>query len=164
MVRLVQFLVRLLIAFTVAVTAASLVSTAVALAKRDQFPDDAEPEDDELDLATILRGRTFRSEATAFRGGRLISWQGAADIDLRGARLDPAGAHLEVVTVFGGMQMRVPQDWPVRMHGVAIFGGAGSMARHPDGGESGPVLTIRYRTIFGGFGVTAEPDDELLTV
>jgi hypothetical protein len=62
------------------------------------------------------------------------------------------------------MQLRVPQDWAVRMHGVAIFGGAGSMARQPEEGDSGPVLTIEYRTIFGGFGVTAEPDDELLLV
>lgn len=162
--RVIRFLVRLLIAFTVAVTAASLVSTAVAMAKRDQFPDDAEPEDDELDLATILRGRQFRSEAKAFRGGRLISWQGGADIDLRGATLDPAGARLEVWTIFGGMQLRVPEDWPVRMDGVAIFGGAGSLARQPEEGESAPVLSIRYRTIFGGFGVTAEPDDEVLLV
>lgn len=162
--RLVRFLVRLLIAFTVAVTAASLVSTALALAKRDQFPDDAEPEDDELDLATILRSRQFRSEAKAFRGGRIICWQGGADIDLRGATLDPAGAHLEVWTVFGGMQVRVPEDWRVRMHGIAFFGGPGSMAPQPEEGDTGPVLTVTYRTIFGGFGVTAEPEDEVLAV
>jgi hypothetical protein len=162
--RVVRILIRLLVAWTVAVTAASLVSTVVALATRDRFPDDAEPDDDELDLATILRGREFRSEATSFRGGRFISWQGGADIDLRGATLDPDGAHLEVWTVFGGMRLRVPEEWRVRMHGMAIFGGAGSTAPQPDEGESGPVLSIEYRTIFGGFGVTAEPDDELLVV
>ncbi len=164
MVRLVRILVRLLVAFTVAVTALSMVSAIVALAKRGRFPDDTEPDDDELDLTTILRGRKFRSEAKAFRGGRLISWQGGADIDLRGATLDPSGAHLDVWTVFGGMQLRVPEDWRVRMRGVAIFGGAGSMAPQPEDGDPGPVLTIRYRTLFGGFGVTAEPDDEVLTV
>lgn len=162
MARLVRSFVRLLVAFTIAVTAASLVSTALAMAKRDQFPDDAEPEDDELDLATILRARKFRSEAKAFRGGRLIVWQGGADIDLRGASLDPAGAHLEVWTVFGGMLLRVPEDWRVRMRGVAVFGGAGSMAPQPEEGEAGPILTIGYRTLFGGFSVTAEPDEELL--
>ncbi|HEY5627932.1 MAG TPA: hypothetical protein VIR16_00340 [Candidatus Limnocylindrales bacterium] len=162
--RLVRFLVRLLIAFTVAVTAASLVSTAVAMAKRDQFPDDAEPEDDEIDVASILTSRRFRSDAKAFRGGRHISCQGATDIDLRGATLDPAGAQLEVWTVFGGMQVRVPPEWRVRMRGVSIFGGAGSMAPVPEEGDTAPVLSIRYRTIFGGFGVVAEPDDELLAV
>jgi hypothetical protein len=164
MVRLVRILVRLLVAFTVAVTAGSIVSTAVAMAKRDQFPDDAEPEDDVLDLATILRAGKFRSEASAFRGGRLIVWQGGADIDLRGAKLDPAGADLEVWTVFGGMQLRVPEDWRVRVRGVGLFGGAGSTAPQAQPGEAGPILTIRYRTLFGGFGVTSEPDDELLVV
>jgi predicted membrane protein len=162
--RVVRTLVRVLVAFTVAVTAASLVSTVAALAMRDRFPDDAEPEDDEIDVATILRGRQFRSEATAFRGGRVIAWQGGADIDLRAAKLDPAGAHLEVVTAFGGMRVRVPEDWRVRMEGVAIFGGAGSTAPAPADGDPAPVLTIHYRTIFGGFGVAAEPDDERLVV
>ena len=162
--RLVRFLVRLLVAFTVAVTAASLVSVALALTKRDQFPDDAGPEDNDLDLAVIMRGNNFRSEAKAFRGGRLISWHGGADIDLRGATLDPAGAELEVITVFGGMQLRVPEDWRVRMHGIAVFGGAGSLARQPEEGDTGPILNIRYRTLFGGFGVTAGRDDEALAV
>jgi predicted membrane protein len=161
--RLVRILVRLLIGFTIAVTIASLASTVVALVMRDRFPDDAEPDDDEIDLATMLRSRQFRSEATAFRGGRVISWQGGADIDLRGARLDPAGARLEAWTVFGGMRIRVPEDWRVQMHGLAFFGGAGSTAPKPDETDA-PALTINHRTIFGGFGVTAEPDDELLLV
>ena len=45
-----------------------------------------------------------------------------------------------------------------------VFGGAGSTATPPDGSFDGPVLRVRHRTLFGGFGVIAAADDEVLDV
>lgn len=162
--RIIRFLAKLLAAFTIAVTAGSLASVVTALFMGDRFPNDAHPEDDEIEVATILGTGSFRSEASAFRGGRVICWHAGADVDLRGARLDPDGAELEVWTVFGGLAIRVPETWPVQMRGIAVFGGAGSAATKPAEGETGPGLAIRYRVLFGGLGVAAEPDDEVLAV
>lgn len=162
--RIVRFLLKLLGAFVAAVTAASLVSTAVALAARDRLRREACPADDDLDIVSILAETRFRSEATAFRGGRIVCWQAGGTVDLRAAQMDPAGAELEITVLFGGLGIRVPEDWRVRMRGVAVFGGAGSTAPSPDDDGEAPVLTVRYRVVFGGFGVVAEADDELVTV
>ena len=143
---------------------AGLASAAAAAVLKRRLPDRARPEDDELDLVAIFDGRRLRSSSTAFRGGRILCWYAGTDVDLRGATLDPAGAELLVWIVFGGTRVRVPEHWRVRMHGVAIFGGAGSMAQAPDDADPGPVLNVRCRTVFGGFGIMPEPDDEVLAV
>ena len=76
-------------------------------------------------------------------------------------RLDPAGARLEVWTVFGGTAIKVPENWLVRLTGATVFGSGFSTARAPQDGFDGPALEIRHRTVFGGVGVRAEPDDGL---
>ncbi len=162
--RVLKILARLFLAFLGLSLGAGLASAAAAAVMKPRLPDRAEPEDDELDLVTIYGSRQLRSTASAFRGGRVICWYAGAELDLRGAHLDPAGAELAVWTIYGGMRIQVPEDWRVDSHGVAVFGGAGSGAARPEPGFDGPVLSIRHCTIFGGIGVVAEPDDELLAV
>jgi len=147
---LVRALVRLLVVFIVTVVGASIASTVAAFLLRGRLADHAQPEDDDLYLAAILEARQYRSEATAFRGGRVICWN--------------AGARLEAWTAFGGLRVVVPEAWRVRMSGLAVFGGATSAAPEPDDADEGPVLEVAHRTIFSGFGVVAEPDDEVLLV
>jgi len=163
--RVVKLLVRLFLAFFVATIGASLASALAAAVMRPRLMDDAEPADDDLELSAVYDGRDFRSEATALRGGRVICWYAGLEVDLRGARLDPAGADLEVWTVFGGTRIRVPEDWAVRMRGIAAFGGAAADTRPLDeAAPSAPVLTVRHRTVFGGFNVVAAADDEAVPV
>jgi len=162
--RLVRALLKLLLAFTLITVVLSIVSSIAAAVAKTRLVDRAEPDDDEIDLVSIFEGRRFRSSSTSFRGGRVVNWQSGTDIDLRGVRLDPAGAQLEVWDIFGGLRIRVPEDWRVRMHGIAIFGGAGSAARAPDEAGDQPVVDVRYRAVFGGFGIVPEPDDEVLAV
>ena len=162
--RALRFLARLLLAVVGLTLGVSIVSVGVAAAMKPRLPDRSRPEDDELDMTAIFDSRRLRSSSGAFRGGRLICWQGSADLDLRGAQLDPAGGDLLVWTVFGGTRILVPQDWPVDARGVAVLGGARSAAAAPEPGRAGPVLSIRHRTVFGGLAVVAGPDDQLLAV
>jgi hypothetical protein len=162
--RLFKFAARLFVAFFALVLGLSLASALAALVMRPRLSGVADPGDDELDLGTVYGSLEFRSEATAFRGGRVICWYSGMDLDLRGAALDPVGADLVVWTLYGGTRIRVPEAWRVDSHGIAVFGGAGSTATPPDGGSDGPALHVRHRTLFGGFGVIAEADDELLAV
>jgi hypothetical protein len=157
--RLIRVCIRLLVLFVLAVVGASIASVAAAAYMRPRLADDASPDDDELQLAAVLTGRDFRSTASAFRGGRVICWNSGLDVDLRGARLDPAGGDLEVWTAFGGASIRVPEDWRVAVRGMSVLGGATAAAAPFDDLEPGPVLQIRHRTLLGGFSVKAEPDD-----
>ena len=73
---------------------------------------------DEIDLVVVMDGTSFASTAPAFRGGRVISWYAGTDVDLRNAKLDSAGAHLDIRTVFAGTRVvvapGVPSGLPAR--------------------------------------------------
>lgn len=142
-----------------AVVGLGIASAAAALALRPRLSRVPDPGADEIELGAVFGSLDFRSEAPAFRGGRVMCWYAGVDLDLRGATLDAAGADLLVWTVFGGTGIRVPEDWPVDSRGIALFGGAGSSARAPGREEGGPVLRVRHRTLFGGFGLVARPDE-----
>ena len=162
--RVFKFAARLFLAFFAVVLGFSLTSALAALMMRPRLSGEADPADDEVELNAVYGSLVFRSEATAFRGGRVVCWYSGMDVDLRGAALDPAGAELIVWTLYGGTRIRVPEGWRVDSHGIAVFGGAGSTATPPESGLDAPVLRVRHRTLFGGFGVVAEPDDEVLAV
>lgn len=152
--RLLRLVARLCITFAATVIGLSIASALAALAMRPRLAGDADPADDEVELAAVYGSLAFHSEATAFRGGRVICWYSGADVDLRDATLDPGGADLTVWTLYGGTRIRVPEGWLVDSHGVALFGGAASSARPPDGTDA-PLLRVRHRTLFGGFWVGA---------
>jgi hypothetical protein len=156
-----RFLVKLVLAFLGAIFAFSLASLAAAAYMKPRIQDDASPEDDELELAVVYDGRDFTSEATSFRGGRIVCWYGGLDVDLRRAQLDPMGADLDVFTLFGGTRVRVPEDWRVEMRGMSVFGGA----MRPDFDPlqpTIPVLRVRHRTVFSGLDVERSGGDELV--
>ena len=162
--RLFRFLAGLFLAFFALVLGFSVASALAALVMRPRLSGETDPTDNEVDLAAVYGSLVFRSEATAFRGGRVVCWYSGVDVDLRGATLDSAGAALDVWTLYGGTRIRVPEAWSVDSHGIAVFGGAGSTATPPDHDAPGPVLSVRHRTLFGGFGVVAAPDDEVIDV
>jgi hypothetical protein len=162
--RLLKFATRLFLLFVGAVLGSAIASAVAAALMRPRLQDSTQPEDDEIDVAAVFGSRVFRSSADAFAGGRVICWYSGVDVDLRGAALDPAGAELEVWTAFGGTRIRVPEDWDVESHGIAVFGGAGNSAARPAPESASPRLVVRHRTFFGGFAVAAEPDDETLAV
>jgi hypothetical protein len=160
---LFRFLGKLLLAFLGAVFALSLASLAAAVYMKPRVPDEARPEDDEIQLGAVLDGRDFTSEATSFRGGRIVCWYGGLDVDLRGAQLDPNGADLNVFTLFGGTRIRVPEEWRVEMRGMSVFGGATEPEATFESLEpTAPVLRVRHRTVFGGLDVEGSQGDELV--
>jgi hypothetical protein len=123
-----------------------------------------EPDADEIDLVTTFGELKYTSTAQSFRGGQVTTWFAGGTLDLRGARIDPAGATLRTQTVFGGGNLVVPDDWRVETKILPIFGGIGDA--RPDGNppEGGPTLRLEGVAIFGGWGVTSEaPGEELVT-
>lgn len=123
-----------------------------------------EPDADDIDLVTTFGPLEYASTASSFRGGKVTTWFGGGQLDLRGATLDPAGATLRLSTMFGGGNLIVPADWRVELHIAPVFGGIGDA--RPDGNpaEGAPTLRLEGFTLFGGWGVTTEaPGEELVT-
>jgi hypothetical protein len=117
-----------------------------------------EPSADEVDLVAAFEPLDFRSTSSAFRGGRVDTWFGGGVLDLRGATLDPAGATIEVNALFGGGNLVVPEEWNVETHVAGIGGvGDGRPARERD--AEAPTLRVEGVALFGGWGITSEPQD-----
>ena len=128
-----------------------------AVKRREAVPQ--EPDADEIDLVASFSPLEYKSTARAFRGGRVQTWFGGGVVDLRDARLDPAGATLEVNALFGGGNLVVPEDWNVETS-ITGLGGVGDgrpkFEREPDA----PTLRLEGLAIFGGWGITSEaPSD-----
>ena len=134
---------------------ASAIAAIAAIAMKGKLPRVDDPDADEVHLVAIFEPLSFTSRATAFRGGTVDAWYGGGAIDLRGATLDPAGATLQVRTIFGGAQLVVPDGWKVSNQAVSIFGGIGDTRGVTDLPPDAPQLNLEGLALFGGLQVTS---------
>jgi hypothetical protein len=159
MFRLLAKLLGVVVVVSIGGAAASALAALNLKKKATPRPDEAA---DEIDFVTVMDGAEFASTAASFRGGRVVCWYAGVDLDLRDARLDAAGASLEVRTVFGGTRIVVAPGTPVRVSGPAIFGGVQSSVGAPETTAETPGLEITGFTLFGGLQVIAsEPGEEI---
>lgn len=91
--------------------------------------------------------RTNRSQA--FAGGDLTAVMGGVGLDLRGAKLAPEGATIDVFALWGGIELTVPEGWQVQLSVVPLLGGFEDRTR-PAEAIDGPVLTIRGFVVMAG--------------
>jgi hypothetical protein len=118
-----------------------------------------DPAADEVHLVATFAEMDFRSTSGAFRGGTVTTWFAGGVLDLRGATLDPAGATLRVNALFGGGNLVVPGSWNVETK-VTGLGGVGDGRSAVDRPADAPTLRLVGTAMFGGWGITSEPDDE----
>ena len=105
---------------TVVVTGSSLWVARAILTRRLTKGDS---ESDEFSLAAVIGGAERVSRATALRRGRVVAACGGVDLDLRAAKLDPAGAELRVETNVAQPD-DLPDDAPnLRVEAIARLGG-----------------------------------------
>jgi predicted membrane protein len=98
-------------------------------------------------LAGVHRGNNSR----AFRGGDLTAIMGGCEIDLRQAAID-GDAVIDVFAMWGGIELKVPEDWTVASRVVPILGGFEDKTR-PQRGAATHRLLIRGFAIMGGIEV-----------
>lgn len=100
----------------------------------------------------FFSGFNRKLNSKAFRWGRITALFGGAEIDLRKAELNKEGADLELNAVFGGIEMKIPDNWDIELTSSAIFGGVGNKSSNPAGGE-GRNLRIKANAVFGGINI-----------
>ena len=152
MVRILAKLLGLVIGASVV---AGIAGSLAALKFRKTAPPLPDPAADEIDLVAVMSGAQLASTAVSFRGGRVICWYAGVDLDLREATFDPAGADLEVRTVFGGTRVVVAPGVPVTASGPAVFGGRVTERNDHPADVDRPGLRITGFTLFGGLRVVA---------
>jgi len=120
--------------------------------------DSSEPR---LNDVNVFWGGRRRIISKNFMGGEIVAIFGGFEIDLTQADFPGNQIVIEVVTIFGGGEIRVPTTWEVIVDSVGIFGGTGDRTSHPlpanqdAGGSAGPAaspkrLIVKGVSIFGG--------------
>jgi hypothetical protein len=66
-------------------------------------------------------GRTIVTKK--FQGGDLTAMMGGHDIDLRKAEIADGSAVIDLFVMWGGIEMRIPEDWQVNTEALVIMGG-----------------------------------------
>lgn len=104
----------------------------------------------DLDTFVLFSGAEINSQSQTFQGGSVTAILGGAEIDLRDAVIID-GASIDLTTVLGGVEMKVPDNVRVEISGVPILGGWEDKTRVRIENDEVPVLKINCLTILGGF-------------
>lgn len=104
-----------------------------------------------LSALAVLGGVHRGNNSRTFRGGDLTAVMGGCEIDLRQAAID-GEAVLEVFAMWGGIEIRVPEDWTVVGRVTPILGGFDDKTRPPLGAAA-HRLVVRGVAIMGGIEV-----------
>jgi Domain of unknown function (DUF1707) len=89
------------------------------------------------------------------RRSKAVAVFGGIALDLRQAEFSAHDVYLELVVVFGGVEINVPEGVDVHLSGWAAFGG--KSANVPPARPGAPVLHIHCNIAFGGLEVNAKP-------
>lgn len=104
--------------------------------------------DDTINAVAILAGVNRGSNSSSFRGGELTAFMGGCEIDLRHAAIN-GEAIIDVFAMWGGIEIRVPENWSVAGRVTPILGGFEDKTRAPQG-ETTHRLIVRGVVLMGG--------------
>ncbi len=98
--------------------------------------------------AAILGGVKRSNSSPDFRRGELTAIMGGCEIDLRQASMQNSPAVINIFAFWGGVDIKVPNDWNVDVQGMPILGGFDDKTFHPQ--NSTKRLLIKGHAIMGG--------------
>lgn len=110
---------------------------------------------DIVDAFAAFSSYSTSTSTSNFKGGSALTLFGGAKIDLTSAELSPDGAVINTFTMFGGVDVIVPQNWSVSVSGLPLFGGFENKTLHnkSDGEKTKAVLKVYGLALFGGITV-----------
>lgn len=102
---------------------------------------------------TMFGGADLRPRTDDFRGGWLAATFGGFELDLRDCKSTLPESKIDVVCMFGGGEIRVPDDWDVELTGLPLFGGFGTDSKRRSDAPASHLLKIHCVAMFGGLSV-----------
>lgn len=96
-------------------------------------------------LSGVARG----NNSTNFRGGDLTAIMGGCEIDLRKAQIN-GEAVIDVFAMWGGIEIRVPEDWTVIGQVTPFMGGFEDKTRPTTQGTGAHRLVLRGFVLMAG--------------
>jgi hypothetical protein len=104
----------------------------------------------DLNLTAVFSGGKRRIVTDDFRGGVISAVFGGFELDLRKAVMKVNSAVIKIDAVFGGVEMRIPEEWCAVVEGVGIFGGYSDETLHPPMTPETKRLILKGGAVFGG--------------
>jgi len=112
---------------------------------------------DSIKLSLILGGGEHRFTSKQLSGAKITAVMGGGQIDLRESEMSGNELVLDVFTVMGGLEIRIPQHWEVNVQTLPILGGVENktrfskkMSENEFGSSASKQLTIKGTLIMGG--------------
>ena len=100
--------------------------------------------------AAVFGGVDRHISEADFHSAQCTAVFGGCKIDLSDAQIQGREAVLDTYAIFGGVEIRVPEDWEVVNRNLAIFGGVSDQRRRPTKGPYAKTLILEGAAIFGG--------------
>jgi hypothetical protein len=100
-----------------------------------------------INAIAVLAGINRGSNSSAFRGGELTAVMGGCEIDLSHAAIH-GEAVIDVFAMWGGIEIRVPEDWRVIGRVMPIMGAFEDQTRAPLGAAT-HTLIVRGFVLMG---------------
>lgn len=97
----------------------------------------------------FMAGMKRRVRAADFRGGFVTAVMGGVELDLRQSRMEASLVTLDVVALWGGIELKVPADWRVDGRVVPFMGGFEDKSQSLGSSDTSPRLVVRGYAVMG---------------
>lgn len=101
-----------------------------------------------MTVVAVMGGVTRGNNSRAFRRADLFAFMGGCEIDLRKAAIN-GEAVVDLFCMWGGIEIRVPEDWTVVSQILPLMGGVDDKTRPPQAATA-HRLTLRGMALMGG--------------
>jgi hypothetical protein len=102
-----------------------------------------------LQAFALWSGSSRKVVSEDFRGGEVTAIMGGHEIDLRPAKMASGTAVIDLFVWWGGVEIRVPENWRVTNEALALLGGVEDSTKAPQGEVRGH-LVLKGPIVMGG--------------
>jgi predicted membrane protein len=113
--------------------------------RRTDMPDSAAT----MNAYAIFGGLERRFTVKDFRFGRVSAVFGGAELDFHDADIDGDTGELELNAIFGGVELRVPENWNVEARNQTMFGGYSDKTRNSMRAADSTIVAAKTLIISG---------------
>lgn len=130
-----------------------IIGVSIFLRRRDDARRKVEDFDDSYFEDTAIFGGSEKSYTSqTLKGGKISAVFGGSEINFSDSKMDEDGAVIDILCMFGGSEITVPNDWTVINESFVIFGGYTDIRPRSaiEMNDPNKVLRIKGLAMFGG--------------
>lgn len=145
--------VRLLIPVILIIAGLAIITRKKLFSSSEINIPEGENVNDYINETNVFAGGEKKIRTQNFKGGSITSIFGGSELDMRHADMAPGINGIDLLCIFGGTSIKVPEDWEVRIDVNAIFGGFADERKLEKKAEilnPEKVLYIKGMVLFGG--------------